>query len=99
MPIRNSQERAVSCGGLMIRLTATTGAYSTAAAADMSQTKRAAPATDACLLSRFQLACATAATPISARAVAFRLAASCPASSPAVHPACWRRLPLPLPVG
>src|SRR4029077_5957464 len=43
----------------------------TAAAADMSQTKQAVPASDACLLNRFQLAWATAATRIRGRAVAF----------------------------
>ncbi len=42
------------------------------AVADISQTKEAAPDTDACLLKRFQLACAMAATKIRRRAVAFR---------------------------
>jgi len=87
VPIRNSHERAVSCGGLVIRLTASTGAYSTVAAADMSQTYRAAPVSAACLLNRFQLAWATAATRMRARAVAFRLSLSS-RCSPWVHPAC-----------
>jgi len=37
----------------------------------MSHTKLAVPASDACLLNRFQLAWATAATRMSVRAVAF----------------------------
>jgi hypothetical protein len=44
----------------------------TVAAADISQTKLAAPAADACLVNRFQLACAIAAMKIRMRAVAFR---------------------------
>ena len=50
----------------------TTGRYATVATLDISQTKQAAPDADACLLNRFQLACAMAATKIKARAVAFR---------------------------
>ena len=67
-----TQASAVSRGGLAITLTMTTGRYTTVATLDISQTKQAAPAADACLLNRFQLACATAATKIKARAVAFR---------------------------
>src|ERR1035437_2373004 len=67
----NTQQSAVSRGGLAITVAATTGRYTTVATVDISQTKLAAPVTDACLLNRFQLACAMAATKIRARAVAF----------------------------
>src|ERR1017187_1689340 len=66
-----TQHSAVSRGGLASTLAATTGRYATVATADISQTKLADPAADACLLNRFQLACAMAATKIRARAVAF----------------------------
>src|SRR5450755_1586611 len=74
----NAQSRGVSRGGLSSTLTATTGAYSPVAASDMSQTKEEAPAAEACLLSRFQVAWATAATRIRARAVALTGAAPGP---------------------
>ena len=49
----------------------TTGAYSAVPAADISQMKETAPVTDACLLNRFQLACAMAAMRMRAMAVGF----------------------------
>jgi hypothetical protein len=67
-----TQHNAVSRGGLAITLAATTGRYATVATADISHTKLAGPAADACLLNRFQLACAMAATKIRVRALAFR---------------------------
>ena len=67
-----TQASAVRCGGLAITLAASTGRYTTMATADISQTKQAAPASDACLVNRFQLACAMAATRIRMRAAAFR---------------------------
>ena len=66
----NTQSSGVSRGGLSSTLAATTGAYSTVAASDISQTNEDAPAAEACLLNRFQVAWATAATRIRARAVA-----------------------------
>ena len=66
----NTQPSAVSRGGLSSTLTTTTGAYSTVAARDISQTNEVAPAAEACLLNRFQVACATAATRMRVRAVA-----------------------------
>ena len=78
MPTMNTQSRRVSRGGLSSTLTATTGAYSAVAASDMSQTKEEAPATEACLLNRFQVAWATAATRMRARAVALTGAAPGP---------------------
>ena len=70
MPIMNTQASGVSRGGLSSTLTATTGAYSPVAASDISQTNEDAPAAEACLLSRFQVAWASAAMRIRARAVA-----------------------------
>jgi hypothetical protein len=65
----------------------------------MSQTKRAAPAAAACLLNRFQLAWARAATAMRTRAVAFRLAASCTGVHLLFILPADGRCPLPLPVG
>ena len=70
MPVMNTQSRRVSRGGLSSTLAATTGAYSPVAVSDMSQTKDEAPAAEACLLNRFQVAWATAATRMRATAVA-----------------------------
>ena len=78
MPAMNTQSRRVSRGGLSSTLTATTGAYSPVAASDMSQTKEEAPAAAACLLNRFQVAWARAATRMRARAVALTGAAPGP---------------------
>ena len=58
-----------SRGWLTTSTMTATGAYSTAAAVKNSQTKHTAPAAAACLLNRFQLACAMAATRISTIAV------------------------------
>jgi hypothetical protein len=80
VPIMNTQSSGVSRGGLSTRLTATTGAYSAVAARDMSQTNEDAPATEACLVNRFQVAWASAATRMRARAVALTGAAPGPGS-------------------
>ena len=69
MPIMNTQSSGVSRGGLSSTLTATTGAYSPVAVRDISHTNDEAPAAEACLLNRFQVACARAAARMRARAV------------------------------
>ena len=78
MPVMNTQSSPVSRGGLSSTLAATTGAYSTVAVRDISQTNEDAPAAEACLLNRFQVAWATAATRMRARAVALTGAAPGP---------------------
>ena len=75
----NTQSSGVNRGGLSSRLTATTGAYSPVATSDISQTNEDAPAAEACLLNRFQVAWASAATRMRARAVALTWAAPGPA--------------------
>ena len=65
----NSQFSAVRWGRAVITSTATTGAYSTPARTASSQTKPAVLTAEACLLHRFQPACATAATRIRTTAV------------------------------
>ena len=71
----NTQHRPVSLGGSISTAMSTTGAYSAVAVSDISQTNEDAPVTEACLLNRFQVACATAATRIRASAVALTGAA------------------------
>src|ERR1700693_3232162 len=66
----NTQSSPVSRGGLSSTLAATTGGYSTVAVRDISQTNEDAPAAEACLLNRFQVAWAAAATRMRATAVA-----------------------------
>src|SRR5262249_43894440 len=65
----NHQFAAVRCGCRTSTSTAMAGAYRTAASTASSQTKPAALTAEACLLHRFQTACATAATRIRATAV------------------------------
>src|SRR5512135_3716186 len=87
----NSQHRPVSLGGSTAAAISTTGAYAAEAASAISQTNEDAPATEACLLNRFQVACATAATRIKARAVA--LTGSAPRSGPGTQPGHGEREP------
>ena len=61
VPARNTAGRPDSRGWLTASTTPVSGAYRTAPAVKNSQTKHTAPAEAACLLNRFQLACAMAA--------------------------------------
>src|SRR5438067_9558699 len=79
VPARNTAGRPDSRGWLTAVMTAATGAYRTAPAVKKSQTKHTAPAAAACLLNRFQLACAMAAMRV--RTIAVGLTGAAPAGS------------------
>ena len=69
VPAMKTTGSPASWGCATTSTTTATGAYSTAPAVKNSQMKHTAPAAAACLLNRFQLACAMAATRISTIAV------------------------------
>src|SRR5512146_548214 len=73
----NTQPSAVRCSQPPAHAMAITGMYSRVAAVAASQMKEIAPVCAACLLNRFQLACATAAIRMSVIAVALTDGGSC----------------------